>query len=228
LGVGGRIDREILDTTSQTFKDSTGTERLKIDSNVTVNGVYTLPTTAGTIGQVLTRSSGIASIWSTPQLYSLYSQTGTQTVANTAVETTLIGAGVGSLSVPANFFTAGMAFKYSTGGLFRDQNNGQVFRFRLRNGGVLFDSGLLTLTNINTPTAWNIETIFVYTGGTQIITNFTFQYNNGSTALGFTSQNTNNTLDTTIPNTLNFTVQWSTANANNTITSNYGVLEKIY
>ena len=54
LGVGGRIDREILDTTSQTFKDPTGVERLKIDnSNVTKNNLYTLPTTGGIEGDVL-------------------------------------------------------------------------------------------------------------------------------------------------------------------------------
>jgi hypothetical protein len=201
---------------------------LNTDNTDPINPIVKISVDGSTITGAGTPLSPLQAQYIPATNYGLYSQTGTQTVANTAVETTLIGAGVGSLSVPANFFTAGMAFKYSTGGLFRDQNNGQVFRFRLRNGGVLFDSGLLTLTNINTPTAWNIEIIFVYTGGTQIITNFTFQYNNGSTALGFTSQNTNNTLDTTIPNTLNFTVQWSTANANNTITSNYGVLEKIY
>jgi hypothetical protein len=228
LGVGGRVDREILDTVSQTFKDSTGTERLKIDSNVTVNGAYTLPTTAGNTGDVLTRNGAGGTVWSAPQINGLYSQTAVQTVANTNVETTLIGAGVGSLSVPANYFTTGMAFRYSTGGVFRDAANNTTFRFRLRNSGVLFDSGLLILPNITVSTPWNIDTTFSYVGGTTLITNFNFQYNAGSDARGFTSQNSNNTFNTTIPNTLNFTVQWTVANANNTITTNYGVLEKIY
>lgn len=224
----GRIDREVISTASQSFRDPTGTERLKIDSDITINGAYTLPTTAGTTGQVLTRDTGISSTWQTPQLYGLYSQTGTATVANTVVETTLIGSGVGSLSVPANYFIVGMAFRYNTGGTFRDNANNTTFRFRLRNGGVLFDSGLLTLPLITVVSAWNIDVTFSYVGGTTIITNFNFQYNNGSDARGFTSQNTNTTLNTTIPNTLNFTVQWGAASANNTITTNFGVLQKIY
>lgn len=221
--------RETMDSMGQTFKDGNQVERIKLDnSDVTINGAYTLPTTAGTIGQVLTRNSGVSSIWSTPQIYGLFSQTGTQTVANTTVETTLIGAGVGSLSVPANYFTAGMAFRYNTGGLFRDAANNTTFRFRLRNGGILFDSGNLTLPLITVVTAWNIDVIFSYVGGTTLITNFTFTYNNGSDSRGFTSQNTNNTLDTTIPNTLNFTCTWGAASVNNTITTNFGVLQKIY
>jgi len=318
LGVGGRIDREILDSASQTFKDNGGVERLRIDnSGVTISNDYTLPifdgsanqvlttdgagtttwqtpvalnpfdqtlnttndvsfntvttskidalttlsiggllatsvnigktgitttlkgttsidslftmpTTAGNTGDVLTKNGLGGTVWSAPQINGLYSQTAVQTVANTTVETTLIGAGVGSLSVPANYFTTGMAFRYSTGGVFRDNANNTTFRFRLRNSGVLFDSGILTLPNITVSTPWNIDVTFSYVGGTNLITNFNFQYNAGSDARGFTSQNSNNTFNTTIPNTLNFTVQWTVANANNTITTNYGVLEKIY
>jgi len=221
--------RETMDSMGQTFKDGNQVERIKLDNtDVTINGAYTLPTTAGTTGQVLTRDTGISSTWQTPQLYGLYSQTGTATVANTIVETTLIGSGVGSLSVPANYFTTGMSFRYNTGGTFRDNANNTTFRFRLRNGGVLFDSGILTLPLITVVSAWNIDVTFSYIGGTTIITNFNFQYNNGSDARGFTSQNTNNTLNTAIPNTLNFTVQWGAASANNTITTNFGVLQKIY
>jgi len=311
-------NREIIDTTSQTFKDPTGTERLRIDNlgvtisndytlpifdgtanqvlttdgagtitwqtptalnpfdqtlnttndvsfntvtaskidalttlsiggllatsvnigktgitttlkgSTSIDGLFTMPTTAGNSGDVLTKNGLGGTVWSAPQINGLYSQTAVQTVANTTVETTLIGAGVGSLSVPANYFTTGMAFRYSTGGVFRDAANNTTFRFRLRNSGVLFDSGLLTLQNITVSTPWNIDATFSYVGGTTLITNFNFQYNNGSDARGFTSQNSNNTFNTTISNTLNFTVTWTVANANNTITTNYGVLEKIY
>jgi len=285
----GRIDREVLSIASQSFRDSTGVERLRVDGNgVVINNTYQLTNDVGTNGQFLTTNGagstswtvpariqdpgdpgnsfifcdsdnisvgtnyptgklqlGIqASIsagqvltstdilgsaaWQTPQLYGLYSQTGTATVANTTVETTLIGPGVGSLSVPANYFTTGMSFRYNTGGTFRDNANNTTFRFRLRNGGILFDSGNLTLPLITVVSAWNIDVTFSYVGGTTLITNFNFQYNAGSDARGFTSQNTNTTLNTTIPNTLNFTVQWGAASANNTITTNFGVLQKIY
>jgi len=231
LGVGGRIDREILDTTSQTFKDSTGTERLKIDSNVTVNGVYTLPTTAGVDGEVLTRATGTSTVWNRPQIYSIYSQIVDQTVVNTLAETTIIGGGTptSTLTIPPNFFTPGMAFRYTTGGLFQTSANNIVARFRLRNSGVLFDSGLLVFSNrVITPTPWNVEATFAYMGGTVMVTNFNFQYNAGNDARGFTSQQSNNTFNATVSNTLNFTIQWSAASANNSITTNFGVVQKIY
>ena len=231
LGLLGRIDREILDTVSQTFKDPTGTERLKIDSDITINGVYTLPTTAGVDGEVLTRATGISTVWNRPQVYSIFSQIVNQTVANTVVETTIIGGGTptSTLTVAPNFFTAGMAFRYSTGGLFQTSANNISARFRLRNSGVLFDSGLLVFSNrVITPTPWNVETTFAYMGGTVMVTNFNFQYNAGNDMRGFTSQQSNNTFDATISNTLNFTIQWSAASVNNSITTNYGIVQKIY
>jgi len=231
LGLAGRIDREILDTTSQTFKDPTGTERLKIDSNVTVNGVYTLPTTAGVDGEVLTRATGISTVWNRPQVYSIFSQIVDATVVNTAVETTIIGGGTptSTLTIAPNFFTAGMAFRYSTGGLFQTSANNINARFRLRNSGVLFDSGLLVFSNrVIPPTPWNVEATFAYMGGTVMVTNFNFQYNAGNDMRGFTSQQSNNTFNATISNTLNFTITWSTASVNNSITTNYGIVQKIY
>ena len=228
LGVGGRIDREILDTTSQSFRDPTGTERLKIDSDITINNAYTLPTTAGVDGEVLTRTTGIATTWNRPQIYGLYSQIAIQTVANTTTETTLISpVGIGSLTVPPLFFQNGQSFLYKTGGTFRDSSNGQTIRFRLRNSGVLFDSGILILSNVNTIRGWNIEAQFTYYGG-NMITNFQFSYTDGNNdSFGFNNQGTN-AINNAVANTLNFTVQWGAANVNNTISSNYGTLTKIF
>ena len=179
-------------------------------------------------GQVLTATSATgACSWATPSP-GLFSQTGLQTVANTTVETTLLGAGVGSLTVPANTFTAGNAYTYKTGGVFRNDGGGTTFRFRLRNSGVLFDSGLLSLQNINALTPWNVDVVFSYVGGTTMVTNFTFTYNNGSDARGFTSQQLNATFNPAISNALNFTVQWQVASVNNTIQTNFGVVSKLY
>jgi hypothetical protein len=121
-----------------------------------------------------------------------------------------------------------MGFTYRTGGLFGALNNASI-RFRLTNSGTLFDSGLLQFSPaIASGRPWNIDVTFIYIGGTTMITNFNFQYNNGSDARGFTAQNTNNTFNPTIINTLGFTAQWLIPSALNTITTNYGVLTKIY
>jgi hypothetical protein len=132
-----------------------------------------------------------------------------------------------SLSVPAGYFQNGFSFLYKTGGTFRDSAGGQLIRFRLLSGGTLFDSGNLTLSNVNTVRGWNIECQFTYYGG-NIITNFAFNYTDGNNdQFGFNNQGTN-PINAAIPNTLNFTVQWNTANVQNTITSNYGTLTKVF
>jgi hypothetical protein len=224
--------REIMDATSQTFKDGNSVDRIKLDNtNVTINGLYTLPTNAGVDGEVLTRATGTSTVWNRPQIYSIFSQIVNQTVANTVVETTIIGGGTptSTLTIAPNFFTAGMAFRYSTGGLFQTSANNISARFRLRNSGVLFDSGLLVFSNrVIPPTPWNVEATFAYMGGTVMVTNFNFQYNAGNDMRGFTSQQSNNTFNATISNTLDFTIQWSAASVNNSITTNYGIVQKIY
>jgi len=227
-----RIDREIMDATSQTFKDGNSVDRIKLDNtNVTINGLYTLPTNAGVDGEVLTRATGTSTVWNRPQIYSIFSQIVNQTVANTVVDTTIIGGGTptSTLTIAPNFFTPGMTFRYTTGGLFQTSANNINARFRLRNSGVLFDSGLLVFSNrVIPPTPWNVEATFAYMGGTVIVTNFNFQYNAGNDARGFTSQQSNNTFDATVSNTLNFTIEWSVASANNSITTNFGIIQKIY
>jgi hypothetical protein len=226
------VVRETMDSMGQTFKDGNQVDRIKLDStDVTINGAYTLPTTAGVDGEVLTRTTGIATTWNRPQVYSIFSQIVDQTVVSTAAETTIIGGGTptSTLTVAPNFFTAGMTFRYTTGGLFRTSANNITARFRLRNSGVLFDSGLLVFSNrVILDTPWNVEATFAYMGGTVMVTNFNFQYNAGNDARGFTSQQSNNTFNATISNTLNFTIQWGVASVNNTITTNFGVVQKIY
>ena len=223
-----RTTRQVIDQTTNRLYDDGVNEKLRIDAlGVTVNNAYTLPILDGTASQVLTTSGAGITSWQTPQVYGLFSQTSLKTVANTTVETSLIGTGVGGLTVPAGYFQNGYSFLYKTGGVFRDSSNGQLIRFRLRNSGVLFDSGILSLSNVNTSRGWNIECQFTYYGG-NIITNFSFSYTDGTNNYsGFNNQGTN-AINNAVPNTLDFTVQWTTASAQNTITSNYGTLTKIF
>jgi len=233
MSVGGQVVFYANPTNNDTRLFSPdGSSVIGVENNngVRICSAYLLPKIDGSNLQILsTNGAGVCS-WINPpssSLYGLFSQTSLKTVANTAVETSLIGTGTGSLTVPAGFFQDGYSFLYKTGGIFRDSANGQLIRFRLRNSGVLFDSGPLTLSNVNTLRGWNIECQFTYYGG-NIITNFSFSYTNGANdTFGFTNQGTN-TINNLLPNTLDFTAQWTTANAQNTITSNFGTLTKIF
>jgi len=190
-------------------------------------GGYRFPLVDGLDRQVITANGLGVSTWQS-QTPGIYSATSPVTIVNTTAQLTLIGTGQGSLTIPANFFTAGMAFLYKTGGTFGSNNNNSL-RFRLTNSGTLFDSGILQFSpSVAAGRPWNIDVTFTYIGGTQLVTNFNYQYNNGADARGFTAQQTNNTFNTAISNTLNFTAQWNSASNNNTITANYGVLSRLF
>jgi hypothetical protein len=230
----GRIDREIMDTGGQVWYDPTGTERLRLStSGISIGGLYTLPTTTGLIGQVLTKDGFLGTTsWQSPQIVGLYSATGAPiTVAGTIAQLSLVPSGVGSLTVPAGFFTPGMSFQLSCGGTFRDNVNNTPITFRLTNSGTLFSTGIITLSNVPlATTAWSVSTQFTYIGGTQLITNFTFSYgtSGSSNMFGYTAQQVNNTFNPLVSNTLDFTVQWGANSVNNTITCNYFTLTKLY
>jgi hypothetical protein len=192
-------------------------------------GGYRLPLVDGSSGQVISTNGTGASTWTTPTpKYGIYSALSPVTIVSTTSQLTLIGAGVGSLIIPPNIFTGGMSYRYATGGTFGALNNATI-RFRLTNSGTLFDSGILQFSPaIATGRPWNIDVTFVFIGGTTMITNFNFQYNNGSDARGFTAQQQNNAFNPAISNTLGFTAQWGASSASNSITSNYGVLNRLF
>jgi hypothetical protein len=185
------------------------------------------------IGQVLTKDGFLGTTsWQSPQIVGLYSATGAPiTVAGTIAQLSLVPSGVGSLTVPAGFFTPGMSFQLSCGGTFRDNVNNTPITFRLTNSGTLFSTGIITLSNVPlATTAWSVSTQFTYIGGTQLITNFTFSYgtSGSSNMFGYTAQQVNNTFNPLVSNTLDFTVQWGANSVNNTITCNYFTLTKLY
>jgi hypothetical protein len=200
-----------------------------LKGTTSIDSLFTLPTTAGNIGDVITKNGVGGTVWSAPQLVGKASQTAIQVIANTTTELPLNGAGIGDWVFAPNYFTTGVSLTYNTGGIFRDNANNTVFRFRLRSGAVtMFDSGNLTLVNITALIAWNATFTFTYTIANTMVTNFNFRYNLGNTARGFTGQQSVNTFNAATTNTIIPSVQWTVASANNTITSNYGVLTKLY
>jgi hypothetical protein len=168
--------------------------------------------------------------------YGLYSQLSNSVpITATILEGSLIGSGLGTLSVPPNNFSIGNSFRGDFGGLLSSKNNDQI-RIRIKtNGVILADSGLQTLPG-NTNTVWSLSLNFTIrtlgiAGVGSIVTyaNFlTIKQSNG-TSEGFGFNNVNNTtFDTTIANNLEVTAQWSSNSPLNSIYSDFFVLSKIY
>lgn len=168
--------------------------------------------------------------------YGLFSQTGTSTpITTTTTEGTLIDGGVGTLSVPANGFRVGDSFFVTMGGFMSAKNNDNI-TIRTKTGSVILaDSGALSLPAI-TNQVWTLTITFTIraiggAGVASIVT--TGQYHilklasGTQEGYGFNTIN-NTTFNTTIPNTLDITAQWSSNSALNSISSNSFVLNKLY
>jgi hypothetical protein len=211
-----------------------------------IQGVAGTAGTAGTSGLAgSSGSSGTAGLSGTsgtsyspplPVVYGLYAQTANSTaVTGTITESTLIGSGVGSLSIPANGFTVGDSFGATFGGILSTGNN-QTFRIRVKAGStVLLDSGVQNITNI-TNNVWSLEISFTIralgaAGVASIVSLGTFHYLKtvNGTFEGFSFNTLNNTtFDTTVSNTLNVTIEWGSTSGLNNIYSDIFVLNKTY
>lgn len=168
--------------------------------------------------------------------YGLYSQIANSIpVTASIVESSLIGVGLGTLSVPPNGFFQGASFRADFGGQMSSKNNDQI-RIRVKSGAVvLADSGLQTLPLI-TNNVWQLSINFTIrqvgvAGVASIVSLGVFHDVKSSNGVqnGFAFNTINSsTFDTTILNTLDVTAEWSSNSALNSIYSDIFVLNKIY
>ena len=156
-------------------------------------------------------------------------------ISNTTVESSIIGTGVGTLSVPANGFKVGDSFRAKLTGQISAANNNTI-DIKIKSGSVrLADTGVLTLPSIS-DLNWTIEVDFTIralgaAGVASIVSSgiFTYMKNASNAFEGDTFSIVNNTtFDTTVSNTLDITVTWGTASASNIISSDLFTLTKTY
>lgn len=156
-------------------------------------------------------------------------------ISNTIVESSILGTGVGTLSVPANVFQVGDSFRAKLTGHISAANNNTI-DIKIKTGSiVLADTGIITLPSI-TYLNWTIEVDFTIraigpAGTASIISSgiFTYMKNASNAFEGDTFSVVNaTTFDTTVPSTLDITVTWGTASPSNIINSDLFTLTKTY
>ena len=213
------------------FQNS-GADVLKISAAdvISFNDAYSFPTADGTSGQVLI-TDGSGNLAFNKPTTGLYAQT-TQsaTLTNTTTETSIVGTGVGSLTIAANGYVVGDSYHAKIGGVISAQNNDTI-TIRIKKGStVLATTGTLTLEAV-TNMAWECEIDFTIAaiGATgSMCTNGNFAYNRDTGSLeGFVFQDVE-TFDTTIANTLEITAEWGQAKTQDQIYSSNFVLHKTY
>lgn len=170
-----------------------------------------------------------------PFNFGLFSQTVSSTPVTGTVPGSLIGTGVGTLSVPANGFQVGDSFRANFEGHISAKNN-DTLRLIVKSGAVtLADTGLITMPNITNRhwTMWIDFTIRNIGGaGTAVIASggqFTYLKNASNAFEGNAFSVINSTtFNTTVLNTLTVTAQWGTNDPLNSIYSEVFTLYKTY
>jgi len=155
----------------------------------------------------------------------LFQQTADKVVANTVTETTLFGAGVGTLVLPASENKIGKSFRVRVQGIVSDTAT-PTLNIIVKLGGVT-----LSLTGASTLGAvanshWAIDFLITIrsvgtTGTVMAAGSFVTEVGDH---FGLTIT-TPVTIDTTVDQTLDVTATWGTAAAGNTITSQLACIE---
>ena len=168
--------------------------------------------------------------------YGLFAQTALSIpIANTIVESSLIGTGVGTLTVPANGFAVGDSFALKMCGNLSCAN-AETIHIRLKSNGIVIgDFGVFSM-KAATNKVFEIMADFTVTkiggaGVAELFVNGQYNYNH-NTQGELSGTNfvlvSNSAFDTTIINDLTITAEWGLANPLNSIQSQNFVLTKTY
>ena len=168
--------------------------------------------------------------------YGLFAQTAESNfVYHSSGETSIVGAGVGTLSVPANTFKVGDSFLVRMCGELTCANNEQLHIHIKSNGVKIIDGLVYTLSAANNK-GWELTLDFTIAqiggaGTAEILSNCLFTYN----------KNANNNIDgvhlrqkeksdfnTTINNNLTITAEWIGSSGANRIKSQNFTLTKVF
>ena len=158
----------------------------------------------------------------------IFTQTADQTIADTTDETSLFGTGVGTLTLPANFWVVGKTIRIEIHGDFADTGN-PTARIKVKLDTVeCSDSTAITLSGLGGIEEWETEVIMTCrsTGGSgtiETVVDWEYETTTGSSAIErLDISGTLQTVNTTQSDTLDVTFQWGTANALNTLHSHVG------
>jgi hypothetical protein len=160
----------------------------------------------------------------------LFTQTASQTVANTTTETTLFGTGIGSVTLPANFFVIGKTIRARCKGIYSTSGNPNI-QFRSKYGStVLDDSTAFSAGNNVTNHLFFLDVVItcrtVGATGTVFVQGMGKLFTAHATVVEFDMETTATvTINTTTSNALDLMVTWGTADAGNTITATNFVVE---
>jgi hypothetical protein len=228
-------------TTAQTFGKSatlcdflgnvtvnqTATMRGQLNIGVSALAEYQMP---GMYSQVLKSLGGSVASW---ENIGNYSQTGNFVeVLNTALKTSIVGTGVGSLNIPE--VGAGCSYHLKLSGTIEDAGINEELKIIVDFGGVtVYESAFYDLEDIKTEQVWETEIdIVCRTAGVAgtFYANGQFVYSKNGGANDFRGFNTEyeSVINTTISNTFDISAQWSNQSLSNIFTCKMLTITKTF
>lgn len=169
-------------------------------------------------------ADGTLSGFGSSNVTALFGQTADQTIANSGAETTLLGSGAGSLTIPANSAAVGTSYRVLIRGKFGTMTPVGTTQLKVKLGSTtVLDSGAVNALMANANTGFfEIEAVLTCrsTGGSgtfsgTVIGRFAYT----TVAAHIYDSTSAGTVDTTAAQAIDVTWTWGTANPANTITS---------
>jgi len=181
------------------------------------------------------RSAFLSPISTFSPVYGLFSQTGDSATVSGTTEQSIVGGGVGSLTIPANGFSVGDTFIARIYGHLANNNNN--FNIRIKSdSAILAESGDINYSTSTDELLMELELLFVVksvggTGVAEILTkgNLKTIKNSNTSVNGYAFEDHNNTtFDTTSESTLDITFQFDTSASDTYVYSDFMSLTKLY
>lgn len=166
-------------------------------------------------------------------MWKTFRQTADKSVSNTASETSIIGTGLGTLTLGANFWVVGRTVRIKLVGTLANTGT-PTLQIKAKQGSTtLIDSTALTLPALTGTQYFTCEILLTCrttgaSGSVQATMDFEFSSAAGAVALDDLTVAPNlATVDTTASGALDVTATWGTASSSNTIVSVVGIVEVI-
>ena len=157
---------------------------------------------------------------------SIFVQTDDATVANTTTETTLVGTGLGTTTLPTDFFVAGRAFRITATGFYSTRHDVTTLTIKVKLGSTVILTTVAEEPAVDVvDKSWTIPLVDITcrsTGATgTVMANGHVYFATVAKSAPidqFTPNTTAVTIDTTTTQAITVTATWGHADASNTIT----------
>lgn len=153
----------------------------------------------------------------------IFTQTATVTISNTTTETSVFTTGIGTRTLPANFMSIGKTIRMKIKG-YMNETGTPTIRIRLKFGAVtIYDTTAVTINALGGSDKY-FEAEYDITARTLGATGTVFEQgrwiytaNSGIISLINGASTSTATIDTTVSNTIDLTIEWGTASTSNNV-----------